>query len=50
MLRQLQLRPSYTVELQNVPESHNGQNAFTFRILFIKDVTGELPGAERRFL
>ena len=28
-----------TAELQNVPTSHNGQNVFTFRILFSEDVT-----------
>ena len=28
-----------TAELQNVPESHNGEDAFTFRILFSEPVT-----------
>ena len=28
-----------TAEIRNVPESHNGQNAFTFRILFSEPVT-----------
>ena len=28
-----------TAELRNLPTSHNGQNAFTFRILFSEDVT-----------
>ena len=28
-----------TAELRNVPESHNGQNGFTFRILFSEPVT-----------
>ena len=30
---------SLTAEIRNVPESHNGQNAFTFRILFSEPVT-----------
>ena len=28
-----------TAELQNVPDNHNGQNAFTFHILFSEDIT-----------